>query len=143
MTWRCSLGSRYYATSRQHGCIFLQGTWNPPTAIAWLASELATWPPDDRAEVMHILNWLRLACMKRGRSVAATAAQTSTLAMDWTVILADREYIRWSKKYLDGLLGVAQDVQTSPAPQTGDSRGLFTTPLGNNANPLNAREMQD
>eukprot|EP00978_Attheya_sp_CCMP212_P028717 scaffold99937_cov45-Attheya_sp.AAC.2 len=27
--------------------VFLQGTWNPLTAIAWLASELATWPPDD------------------------------------------------------------------------------------------------
>eukprot|EP00978_Attheya_sp_CCMP212_P022601 scaffold67648_cov38-Attheya_sp.AAC.2 len=83
--------------------VFLQGTWNPPAAIAWIANELATWPADDRAEVMPILNWLRLACMKRGRITTAAAAQTSTLATDWTVILADREYLRWSKKRLDGM----------------------------------------
>eukprot|EP00978_Attheya_sp_CCMP212_P013341 scaffold33550_cov28-Attheya_sp.AAC.3 len=104
---------------------------------------LATWPADDRAEVMPILNWLWLACMKRGRSAAATASQTSTLAMDWTVILANREYIRWSKKHHNGLLGVAQSVQMSPAAQPADASGMFMTPQGNNANPLNAREMQD
>eukprot|EP00978_Attheya_sp_CCMP212_P041403 scaffold237128_cov28-Attheya_sp.AAC.2 len=77
--------------------------------------------------------------MKRGCSAAATASQTSTLAMDWTVILANREYIRWSKKHLDGLLGVAQSVQMSPAAPPADARGMFMTPQGNNASPLNRK----
>jgi hypothetical protein len=84
--------------------VFIHGTWNPPAAFAWIVNKLATWPANGQATVMPILDWLRLACMKYGRSVVATAALTSTLAMDWAVILADREYLGWSKQCIDGML---------------------------------------
>eukprot|EP00978_Attheya_sp_CCMP212_P018071 scaffold49010_cov41-Attheya_sp.AAC.2 len=93
---------------------------------------------------MPILNWLRLACMKRGRSTTAAAAQTSTLATDWTVILADQEYLQWTKKRLDGMLDVTPINQPSPGPSPGDTGGgRQMTPGGNIGSPMDAINLQD
>jgi hypothetical protein len=123
---------------------FINDTWNPPAALAWIASELSQWPADDRGEMMPMLNWLRLACMKRGRANTPGAALTSTLAMDWKVILADREYLKWSKRRLDSVLGPAAPAPMAPSPSP-----LTTTPTPMNvdqtkaASPMNAVNLQD
>eukprot|EP00978_Attheya_sp_CCMP212_P028193 scaffold96625_cov47-Attheya_sp.AAC.1 len=93
---------------------------------------------------MPILNWLRLACMKRGRSTTAAAAQTSTLETDCTVILADREYLRWTKKRLNGMLGVTPINQLSPGPSPGDTGGGQQPIPGENiGSPMDAINLQD
>jgi hypothetical protein len=123
--------------------MFIHDTWNPPATLAWIATELAQWPPDDRDELIPIFNWLRLACMKQGRTAAVS--HTSTLALDWKVVLADREYLKWSKKCLDSIFGPVTPAVTAPSPTQ------HLAPMGNSStrnpaattSPMNAINLQD